>query len=371
MTAVGIVFSNLHDNNVLDLTRSRTMASIPFGGRYRLVDFVLSNMVNSGIVKVGVITKSNYQSLMDHIGSGKDWDLSRKNRGIILLPPYGREDSDMLYKTRLEALKGIMGFIGKCKEEYAILTDCDKVNNINLDDVLKFHEKNIADITVVYKKQELTFEESKQSINYLLDGNKVTNVNIQYGEAGEKNVCMDLFVLKRELLLNLIAAGIEQGARSFHRDIIKTNCKNLKILGYEFNGYSASIDSLSSYYKSNMDMLLKSKRDEVFGIKDRPVFTKVRDSAPTHYGDKAIVKNSLIADGCEIYGSVENSILFRGVKVSKGVKVTNSILMQDTITGENANLNCVITDKNVVIRDRRVLSGCAELPFFVGKGLMI
>ena len=199
MTAVGIIFSNLHDNNVLDLTRSRTMASIPFGGRYRLIDFVLSNMVNSEIVKVGVITKSNYQSLMDHIGSGKDWDLARKNKGIILLPPFGREDSDKLYKTRLEALKSITGFISKCKEEYVVLTDCDKVNNIDLSDVLRFHERNMADITVVYKKRQLNFEDSKQSINYEITGNVVKKVNISVGEAGIKNTCLNVFVLKREL----------------------------------------------------------------------------------------------------------------------------------------------------------------------------
>lgn len=371
MTAVGIVFSNLHDNSVSDLTRSRTMASIPFGGRYRLIDFVLSNFVNSGIVKVGVITKSNYQSLMDHIGSGKDWDLSRKNKGIILLPPFGREDSNILYKTRLEALKGVMGFINKCKEDYIVLTDCDKVNNINLDDVIKFHEKNLADVTVIYKKQEQSFKESKQSINYTLDGNRIKGINILCEDAGIKNVCLNTFILKRQLLLDLITAGIGHGAKSFHRDILKPNVDTLKVFAYEFTGYSANIDSLANYYKYNMDMLDKIKRDQVFGIKDRPIFTKVRDSAPTHYGNKCKIKNSLIADGCEIYGSVENSILFRGVKVAKGTKIANSILMQDTITGENVNLNCVVTDKNVMIRDRRVLSGCEELPFFVGKGLMV
>lgn len=371
MTAAGIVFSNLHDNSVSELTQSRTMASVPFCGRYRLIDFVLSNMVNSGIFKVGVITKSNYQSLMDHIGSGKDWDLSRKNKGIILLPPFGREDSNTLYKTRLEALKGILGFISKCKEEYMVLTDCDKVLNIDIDKVLKFHQNNLADLTVVYKKQHLNSKESIQHINYILDGNRVTGVNIKHGESGEKNICLDIFVLKRELLLNLISAGIEQNAVSFHRDVLKANVNSLKILGYEFEGYCAKIDSLVNYYKYNMDMLNKENRDKVFKIDNMPVFTKVRDSAPTHYGKNCKVKNSLIADGCEIYGSVENSILFRGVKISKGTKVINSILMQDTITGENVSLNCVITDKNVVIRDRRVLSGCEELPFFIGKSLMI
>ena len=371
MTAVGIVFSNLHDDNVIDLTKSRTMGSVPFGGRYRLIDFVLSNMVNSGIDKVGIITKSNYQSLMDHLGSGKEWDLSRKNRGIILLPPYGREDSDILYRTRLEALKGVLSFIVRCKEEYAVLTDCDKINNIDLSKVIKFHEDNLADITVMYKKVKLNSEDAKRSINYTLAGNKVINVNIQNNEAGEKNVCLNVFVLKRELLANLISRGVENGARSLHRDILKANTKKMNILANEFTGYSASINSLANYYKHSMEMLDKNNRDQLFGIKDRLIYTKVRDSAPTHYGFNCAVKNSLIADGCLIEGIVENSILFRGVKIAKGTKVQNSILMQDTITGENVNLNCVITDKNVVIRDRKVLSGCEELPFFIGKGIMI
>ena len=141
---------------------------------------------------------------------------------------------------------------------------------------------------------------------------------------------------------------------------------SLKIYRYDFQGYYAGIDSLSAYYKHNMELLEKEIRDELFG--ERDIYTKVRDSAPSKYGENAIVKNSLISDGCEIEGVVENSILFRGVKVGKGAVVKNSIVMQDNIIGQNTALDCVITDKNVVVSDRKTLGGCAELPYYIPKG---
>ncbi len=373
MKALGIVFSNIHDKYVSELTRSRTMASVPYGGRYRLIDFVLSNMVNSGITKVGVITKSNYQSLMDHIGSGKDWDLSRKNAGVILLPPYGAVDSNSLYKTRLEALKGILGFLTKQSEDYVVMTDSDKVQNADYADVLDRHEQQNADITVVYKHGNVSKSTAQQSIIYHVDKktSRILDVMVYPDVRGMQDYCLNIFVLKRQLLIDLVVDAMSNGYTSFHRNILQPNCDTLKILGYRFEGYSATVDSLAGYYRCNMDLLDRKVLDDLFGNPERPVYTKVRDSAPTRYDAGSRVRHSLVADGCEIYGEVEDSILFRGVKISPGAKVKGCILMQDTIVSEHADLNCVITDKNVVIRDRRVLSGCPDLPFFIGKNMRV
>ena len=370
MRAVGIIFSNIHDNNVAELASIRTLGSIPFGGRYRLIDFPLSNMVNSGIDTVGIITKSNYQSLMDHVGSGKDWDLARKDGGVIILPPYGDLENSTLYTTRLEALKGITNFLFRADEEYVVMTDCDAVCRINFNDVIENHIRNRADISLVYKKLEKGTYEEKNITTFNLRDNRI--ISVKYNEKieeGTSNVFTNVFVMKKSLLQNIVMDSISQGKHHFMGDVIASNLDSMRIIGYEHKGFYAGMTSLQAYYDSNMLMLNKEIRDEIFG--DRSIFTKIRDSAPTKYGNSAIVKNSIIADGCIIEGEVENSIIFRNVKVARGTVVKNSIIMQNTVLGENSMLNCIIADKNVVIKDRKVLSGSDNHPFYIGKGIMI
>lgn len=370
MRAVGIIFSNIHDHNVPELARIRTLGSIPFGGRYRLIDFPLSNMVNSGIDTVGIITKNNYQSLMDHVGSGKDWDLARKDGGVIILPPFGEVDNSRLYTSRLEALKGITSFLFRADEEYVVMTDCDAVSRINYNEVIEYHIRNHADITLVYKNLKVSEYAEENATSFDLIDGRIVKVNYKTSLDKERaNVFTHVFVMKKSLLQNIVMDSISQNKRHFMSDVIAENLSSMKIMGFEHKGFYAGITSLQAYYESNMSMLDASVRHEVFG--DRSVFTKIRDSAPTKYGNSAIVKNSMIADGCIIEGEIENSILFRNVKVARGAVVKNSIVMQNTVLGENSTLNCIITDKNVVIRDKKTLSGSENHPFYIGKGIMI
>ncbi|MEG2116746.1 MAG: glucose-1-phosphate adenylyltransferase subunit GlgD [Clostridia bacterium] len=372
MSTVGIVFSNLNDGNVSELTEVRTMGSVPFGGRYRMIDFVLSNMVNSGITKVGVITKTNYQSLMDHLGSGKDWDLARKNGGLILLPPFGAKGTDRLYTSRLEALKGALGFISRSKEEYVIMSDCDVVYNIDFAKLIEFHESKMSDITLVYHKKYVSHEESKKVTAISLEKDqRVTGVSVNPYKEGEINQYIKVLVMKRQLLLQVVGDAISHGKDDFIHDVINASLSNLSIYGYEYEGYYASITSLEAYYKANMDVLKQEERDALFNIPNRAIHTKVKDSPPTMYGDDCAVKNSFIADGCVIEGTIENSIIFRGARVGKGAVIRNCIVMQDNIIGANTNLNAVITDKNVVIRDKVVLSGHETMPFYIRKGRIV
>ncbi len=368
-SAVGVIFSNLHEENVPELVRRRTIASVPFGGRYRLIDFPLSNMVNAGITTVGIMTNNNYRSLIDHLGSGKDWDLARKDGGIILLPPFS-DESENLYKTRLEALKAVTGFLARRQENYVVLSDCDGVAHLDLSEILDYHEEKNADITMVTH-----YEEVEKTSNYMVIGadkegrvNEV-RVNPRIRGKAKADVYINVMVFNRQFLLNLVEDSVAHGDTSFENDIIAKQLNSLKIYRYDFRGYYAGIHSMTTYYKHNMELLDKAVRDELFGARD--IYTKVRDSAPSKYGEEATVRNSLISDGCEIEGTVENSILFRGVKVAKGAVIKNSIVMQDNIIGANASLDCVITDKNVVISDRRKLSGCELLPFFIQKGTML
>jgi len=377
MSVQGIIFSNLHDKNIAELTRRRTMASVPYACRYRLIDFALSNMVNSGITSISVITHYNYQSLMDHLGAGKDWDLARRSGGIKILPPYMtafNNDQNVLYNTRLEALKSVNYSISRMKSDYVVLSDCDVICNIDLNDMINDHIENHADITMAVKRVLLTKESCQRNVIVESDeSGRVTDVNAYPPNVtGYHDIDLNIIVINREYLQSIVLDAIAHSYTSFNRDVLARGASRRNYRIYKYDGYFATINSIQDYYMHSMELLGDPvNRDQLFGVKRRPIYTKIRNSAPAKYNDTAKVTNSLIADGCVIDGTVENSILFRGVKVGKGTVVKNSILFQDTVTGENVFLNCVITDKNVVIRDGRILSGHETLPFFIDKSKMI
>ena len=378
MKAAGLIFSNVHDASIPELTKPRTMASIPFGGRYRLIDFALSNMVNSDITTVGLITHNNYQSLLDHIGTGKDWDLARRSGGIRILPPFitsSTRGDDKLYKTRLEALIGVKDYVENCGADHVIISDCNMICNIDFSDALDNHIANNADVTIITKlvnTHELKFPLDKyiKIVDYNENGEIVDYVAYDK-QQGELHINTNMMIIKRSYLLDLIDEADSRGYDSFSRDVIIKNLGKHRFFAFEYDGYFNYIDSMQKYFFCSMKMLDSQKRRLVFHVKNRPVYTKVRNSAPTRYTENAKVANSIIADGCVIDGVVENSILFRGVRVGKGTVVKNSILMQNTYTGDDVYLNCVVTDKDVTIKDGKMLSGHETLPFFIGKGTTV
>lgn len=377
MNAAGIIFSNLHDNNITELTRQRTMASIPFACRYRLIDFALSNMVNSGITNINVIAHYNYHSLMDHIGTGKDWDLARRKGGIKILPPYITAYANVtntLYETRLEALKSVIHSIRHIQEDYVVLSDCDVVCNIDINSLLKYHTDANADITMVVKNVNLG--EADKDACVVLESDEKNQITDIYkatpNMTGNSDICLYIWVINKDLLIRMVTDAISHDYTSFSHDILAKNIGKLNIQVYKHTDYSATISSFNNYFTTSMELLENNDiRDSIFGVSERPVFTKVRNSAPTKYIGASNVSNSLIADGCIIEGTVDNCILFRGVKIGRGAVVKNSILFQDTIVSDNVYLNCVVTDKNAVIRDGRVLSGHETMPIYVEKGRMI
>ena len=369
MDALGIIFSNILDNNVPDLTMNRTIGAIPFGGRYRLIDFALSSMVNSGISHVGCVTKRNYRSLIDHIGSGKDWDLARKNGGFVLLPPFGDKDSDILYSTRMEALKSILGFINRCTEEYVVMSDSNSVFNIDFNLMLKNHKDTGADVSLLYAKKDMKDISGTNNVIFTMEGEQIKKISVDPKISGEINIYANVCIIKKDLLVSLVADAIAHGRRHFIKDLIATNLNALKVVGYEHKGFFEEISSLKRFYDVSLMLLDSDVRKSLFS--DAQVYTKIKDSAPTEYGANAVITNSLVSDGCQIEGEVHNSILARGVKVGRGAVVRNCVLMKNTIVGDNSSINAVITDKNVVIRDRLVLSGCSDLPFYIKKDVSI
>lgn len=367
---LGVIFANMHEDVIPELTRRRTMGSVLFGGRYRLIDFALSNLVNSGVSEVGVITKSNYQSLLDHLGSGREWDMARKNGGLHLLPPFSSISSGM-YRGRLEALYGISDFI-KCSDaDYVIMTDCDVVTSLDYNAVFEAHVKSGADITAVYSSANLTIDEAEHgNVLGIDDSGRVNNVLINPQISGECNVALNSYIISKDLLMSIVMDGAAKGIYSFAKSILQDKCSNYKIMAYKHDGYFSKITSIKTYYDANMALLDTACRRKLFP-ENAPVYTKIRDNPPAKFAIGANVKNSLIADGCIIEGTVENSILFRGAKVGKGTVIKDSIIMQDTVIGKGCHVECMITDKIVNITDGKILTGSKNYPVYVGKGAQI
>lgn len=367
---LGLVFANMHDTTLGDMTKNRTMGSVMFGGRYRLIDFPLSNMVNSGISEVGVITKSNYQSLLDHLGSAREWDLARKKGGLYILPPFGNVEST-LYRGRIEALYGAMSFIKHSRAKYVILSDCDVVTNIDYKPIVAAHIESGADITAVAHTGVYSSEDIKTSTVFNVDADKnVTSVLINPDISGTCTTSLNVFVMSMDFLIETVNDAMARGNVSFERNILQEKCRELKIKIYEYDNYFSKLNSPESYFKSNMALLEPENARKLF-VPKRSIYTKVSDNAPVKYDLDSKVSNSLIADGCIIEGEVENSVLFRGVKVGKGAKVKNCILMQGTVVGDNAELNYLITDKNVSICENHILTSSSQYPMYVGKGASV
>lgn len=367
---LGLVFANMHDTILGDMTKNRTMGSVMFGGRYRLIDFPLSNMVNSGISEVGVITKSNYQSLLDHLGSAREWDLARKKGGLYILPPFGNVEST-LYRGRIEALYGAMSFIKHSRAKYVILSDCDVVTNIDYKPIVAAHIESGADITAVAHTGVYSSDDIKTSTVFNVDADKnVTSVLINPDISGTCTTSLNVFVMSMDFLIETVNDAMARGNVSFERNILQEKCRELKIKIYEYDNYFSKLNSPESYFKSNMALLEPENARKLF-VPKRSIYTKVSDNAPVKYDLDSKVSNSLIADGCIIEGEVENSVLFRGVKVGKGAKVKNCILMQDTVVGDNAELNYLITDKNVSICENHILTSSPQYPMYVGKGASV
>ncbi len=366
---LGLIYSNSYDSALGGLTARRTMGSVPFGGRYRFIDFMLSNLVNSGVTKVGLIANSNYHSLMDHVGSGRPWDLSRKTDGLFILPPFDGSSHYGDGSNRIDVLNRIMDFIVASKQEYVLLADSNFICNVDFERIFEFHDEKNADITAVYCEGVLPKLENKMVFTLDSDS-KVTAISVDPKTDEAVKYGANILLIRKALLERLIGDAESYNCTSFEKDVMQRNVEHLNIYGYKCEGVHFTVDSLVSYYEANMALLERDCRKSLFNS-DRPILTKVRNDMPVIYGIGSEAKNSLIADGCIIEGTVKNSILFRGARVAKGAVVENSIVMQDAFVGENARLNCVIMDKNTVITPTKNLSGDKAYPIFIGKQIVI
>lgn len=373
-SALGIIFPNSYDVTVPELANVRLMASIPFASRYRLIDFILSGMSNSGIDNISLLVNKNYHSLMDHLGSGREWDLVRKNGGLTLFPP-NAEKTSLHYTGRISALEGIIDFLRSQKEEYVVMSDTNCAVNFDFSAMLDAHIASGADVTIAYNETELPDGYKNLSgedgfyYTFNLDGDRITNIYVNRNREGKQNLSMSIFVLKRDLLIQIVDAAFVRGLRYFERDVLMNAFDYLKIYGYKYDGYVARITSLQSFFNENMKLLDDANLNALFDA--APVYTKIRDDNPTRYIAGAKVENIMAADGCVIEGEVENSILFRGVKIEKGAKVKNCILMQDTVVKAGADIEYLIADKDVVISEIKSMKGTDSYPIYIKKNTTV
>ena len=363
---LGIIFPNVYDEALGGLTALRSMGSVPFGGRYRLIDFPLSSMVACGISKIGVITKSNYQSLMDHVGSGRAWDLARKKDGLYIIPPFNTAGAG-LHSTKMEGLAGARDFLSHSDDEYVLLSDCNVVCNIDYEKLFDFHSKKGADITVACAKGTSPALNKWLELELDADG-KITQAGF-IPETKETCYYHNVIFMRKALLEQIINEAIRVNDTDFGSAIVMNNLSTLKVYGYEETGFVKVIDSIESYFEINMSLLDRDNRKSLFS--GRKVYTKIRDEIPAIYGLGSNVKNSLVTDGCVIDGEVENSILAHGVHIGKGAVVKNCIIMNNTYISDGVHLNCVIADKEVVIKPNKTLAGDPSYPIYIGKKIVI
>ena len=369
-SALGIIFPNSYDATVPELVNLRLMASIPFASRYRLIDFMLSSMANADIDNISLLVNKNYLSLMDHVGSGREWDLVRKNGGLHLFPPNAEKASKM-YTGRVSALAGMIRYLKEQKEKYVVMADTNNAVNFDFKAMIEAHAASGADVTIAYTEQ--TIPEGYKQLpadqgfyyTFAIEDGRVKKIYVNSESDEVQNLSMNVFVVERELLINLINTAFVRGQRYFERDVLMGQLDELNVQAYKYDGYIARITNLKSYFDENMKLLDDANLDGLFGA--APVYTKIRDDNPTRYIAGAKVENTMAADGCVIEGEVENSILFRGVKVAKGAKVKNCILMQDTVVEAGADIEYLVTDKNVTISADKEMKGTDSYPIYINK----
>ena len=374
--ALGILFPNSYDSLVPDLVSERLMASIPFASRYRLVDFILSSMANCGIDNISLIVRRNYHSLMDHLGSGREWDLTRKNGGLNLVPPFA-EKTVSIYNGRVEALASILDFLKEQKEKYVVMADTNLAVNFDFNALIQAHMDSQADVTVAYREEPLPGDltghrDIGKSLYYTLaiDNGRVTKMYMNSKEPGVQNFSMNIYIIDRELLIDQINTAYVRGQVFFERDILAPQIGRLNVQAFRYDGYVARISSMKSYFDENMKMLDDANVNALFSA-GNPIYTKIRDDNPARYINGSKAANIMAADGCIIEGEVENSILFRGVKIGMGARVKNCVLMQDTVIEAGASVEYAVTDKNVTITKGKDIKGTDTFPVYVAKYQMV
>ncbi len=373
--AFGLIFTGEANPYMRDLVISRAVAAVPFGGRYRCIDFPLSNLVNSGIRNIGLITQRNYHSLMDHLGTGKEWDLNRKRDGLFFLPPFSTKDNTGVYRGDIDAFHSVMQYVRRSNQKYLILCGSHILFNTTFNALIKQHRESGADITFMYNEDPRFFpEEQNRDLRLLFEDDGVTVKELEWNPHLPRSNfrSCEATIMDKDLFDDLVEEAYSRGNIDFVREVLLplARDKKFKVMGWRYDGYVARIDSINTYFMHSMELLNAAAAKDLYNMR-HPIYTKVKDEFAAKYGENASVHNVMMADGCVIDGTVENSIVFRGVTVEAGAVVRNSILMQGVTVRTGAMLDHVILDKNVVVNAGRQLTGYEGIPLVFRKNLTV
>ena len=366
MNVMGIIFANDASTGVL--TEKRTMASLPFGGRYRQVDFALSNLSAAGVRHVGIISRHSYQSLMNHVGDGEEWGLELGEGGLEYLTPYAQSVSDS-YRGKLDSLHTAMDFLKEGSEdELVVMIDSAIISNVDLNAVLNAHVASGKDVNVVTKKSVCNGE-TQMDLAFRVENGEIADIVVDYPASEAYNASMDIFVTTKAWLINMVESAVAHGKCHMDRDLVMNGWQTgaVSVNVYEFDGVALYNESEEEYYHNTLALLNKVIRADVFGGR-HAVWTKVRDRVPCYYGENVKMENVLVADGCMLEGEVKNSVLFRQVNVEEGAEVEECIIMNNCVIGKGAELKYVVLDKDVTVTPGAKVCGTKEHPIVIKKG---
>lgn len=372
MTILGLILAGARGQTLGPLTIKRASAALPVCGKYRAIDFTLSNMVNSGISKVGILTQYNPRSLMDHLGSGKEWNLDRKNGGLFILQPFQSTEKEKLwYRGTADAIFQNMTILRRGGENYVLIASGDHIYKIDFSAVFYEHIKSGADVTVLVKKLDKSYDLSQYGVVEIDENNRIVRFEEKPEKPFSNLASLGIYFMNKEFLMELLYANVKNGKYDLVTDIFIPNLEKIYFRAYEFKGYWRNVKKgINEYYRVNMDFLREEVREELF-YKYGKVYTKLKDLPPPKFTATANIKNSIVSDGCIISGIVENSILFRNVRVKAGAVVKNSVIMQGCVIEEGSKIENAILDKNVLVRLEKEIVGSSQYPAIVEKGAIV
>lgn len=360
---LGIINLDENESRMGELVRYRTLASVPLSARYRIIDFTLSNMANSGIESIGIFTANKSRSLINHLTNGRPWDLHRKRDGLRVFnfgDYHPNIDDVHNFSDNIE-------FIEQSRKEYVIISPSYMICNMDFNDVIRYHIKSRNDVTMIYKdvyKADKSFLECE--ILNINDDNRVISIGENIGREKNARINMEMYIMKTDLFIDIIHECIRTGIHRKIKGYIAANLRNLKVGAFEFDGYLSCINSIKAYFDTNLDILNQNINKELF-YNNKPIYTKSQDEPPTQYTEKSFVSNSIVANGSYIDGEVKNCIIGRRVIVEKGVKLENCIIMQNSIIGENVVMNNVIADKGTVVNENKIVKGTDNYPVTIQR----
>ena len=370
MKAIGIILAGGNSERLKNLCKVRAIAAMPMAGSYRAIDFALSNMSNSGITKVAVITQYNSRSLQDHLSSAKWWDLDRKEGGLYIFTPFLTSSNNFWFRGVADSIYQNISFLKRSHEQYVVIVSGDAIYKMDYNKIIDYHIQKGADVTIVSQNCEGTSRDVHDYGVMTFDENmKITSFEEKPIEAKSSNISLGIYVIKRSLLIKLLENAIPKGYYDFVKDIIRRNMGKITMYGYMFDEYWNTLNSVEAYMQTNMDFLKPEVRRML--VTEPFIDSKPSDDPPAKYNSGATVKNALIGTGTIIDGTVTNSVLFRKVFVGEGSSVNNSIIMKSSYIGKGCRIENAIIDKEVVVGDGKEVIGEPDNPIVIEKGVVL